>query len=381
MCQRNKSELTLPAGLLQPLPIPTTIWADISMDFVDGLPNSQGKTVIYVVVDRLSKYAHFVALKHPYSAATVAQEFFGHIFKLHGMPTSIVCDRDPAFTSNFWRELFILQGTRFNFSSAYHPQTDGQTEVVNRTLEMYLRCVTGDKPKEWTKWLPWVEYTYNTSCHSSTGKTPFEVVYGRSPPTLLSYIPGTARVDSVEQELLNRDNVLRQVKLKLSQAQNRMKQVYDKGHTERVFQTDDLVYVRLHPYRQHSVEKRLNMKLAPKYFGPYRVVERIGAVAYRLELPTGSKVHPVFHVSLLKKQLGQGIIPSTSIPEVSTPDHLLSPQAILDFRGKDQNKEVLIHWQGFSPADATWEKVSSMQQQFPKFALEDKVVFKGGGML
>jgi hypothetical protein len=148
------------------------------MDFVEGLPNSQGKPVIYVVVDCLSKSAHFMALKHPYLAITVAQEFFGHIFKLHGMPTSIVCDRDPTFTSTFWKELFRLQGTKFNFSSTYHPQTDGQTEVVNRTLEMYLRCFTGDKPKDWVKWLPWVEFTYNTSWHSSTGRTPFEVVYG-----------------------------------------------------------------------------------------------------------------------------------------------------------------------------------------------------------
>jgi hypothetical protein len=245
VCQRNKAELTLPSGLLQPLPIPTTIWSDISMDFIEGLPMSYGKNVIYVVVDRLSKYAHFLTLKHPYSANTVAQEFFEHIFKLHGMPTSIVCDRDPAFTSTFWKELFHLHGTRFNFSSSYHPQTDGQTEVVNRTLEMYLRCVTGDQPKNWVKWLPWVEYTYNTSWHSSTKHTPFEVVYGRVPPTLLSYIPGTARVQAVEHALLERDELLKLVREKLSQAQNRMKQVYDKGHKERIFECGDWVYVRL----------------------------------------------------------------------------------------------------------------------------------------
>jgi hypothetical protein len=255
ICQRNKAELTLPNGLLQPLPIPTIIWSDISMDFVDGLPNSQGKSVIFVVVDRSSKYAHFVAL-HPYSAIIVAQEFFGNIFKLHGMPTSIVCDRDPTFTSNFWKELFCLQGTKFNFSSAYHPQTDDQIEIVNRTLEMYLRCFTGYKPKDWVKWLPWVEFTYNTSWHSSTGRTPFEIVYGRPSPTLLSYIP----VESVEQELLEQDTLLRQVQLRLGEAQNRMKQIYDKGHKDRVFQPGDMVYVHLHPYRQHSVARRINMK-------------------------------------------------------------------------------------------------------------------------
>jgi hypothetical protein len=144
------------------------------------------------MVDRLSKYTHFLPLKHPYSASSVVLVFFDHIFKLHGLPTTIVCDRDVAFTSKFWQELFTLQGTKFNFSSAYHPQTDSQIEVVNRTLEMYPRCFTGDKPRDWVKWLSWVEYTYNTSCHSSMGKTPFEVVYGRSPPTLLTYILGTA---------------------------------------------------------------------------------------------------------------------------------------------------------------------------------------------
>ena len=110
------------------------------MDFVDRLPNLRGKTMIFVVVDRLSKYAHFVAISHPYTAMSVVQVFFENIFKLHGMSKSIICDRDPAFTSHFWKELFKLRDTSFNFNSAYHPQTDGQTEVVNCTMEMYLRC-------------------------------------------------------------------------------------------------------------------------------------------------------------------------------------------------------------------------------------------------
>lgn len=113
-----------------------------------------------MVVDRLSKYGHFTPLKHPYTAAQVAQTFFKVIFKLHGIPSSIVCDKDPVITGIFWCELFHLHGTKFNFSSAYHPQIDGQTEVVNRTIEMYLRCFTSSSPKQWAKWLPWVEYCY-----------------------------------------------------------------------------------------------------------------------------------------------------------------------------------------------------------------------------
>jgi hypothetical protein len=175
------------------------------MDFVDGLPNSRGKTTIFVVVDRLSKYAHFVAISHLYSAMSVAQVFFKNIFKLHDMPKSIVCNRDPVFTSHFWKELFRLQGTSFNFSSAYHPQTDGQTEVVNRTMEMYLGCFMSSQPKEWCKWLAWAEYSYNTSWHTTLKTTPFAAVYGRDPPTLLSYIPGTARVEVVERALMTCD--------------------------------------------------------------------------------------------------------------------------------------------------------------------------------
>ena len=116
-----------------------------------------------VVVDRFSKYSHFISIAHPYIAASIAQVFFDNIFKLHGMPRIIVCDRHPAFTSAFWKELFHLNGTSFNFSSAYHPQTNGQSEVVNRTLEMYLLCFTSTKPKQWVKWLSWAEFCYNTS--------------------------------------------------------------------------------------------------------------------------------------------------------------------------------------------------------------------------
>jgi transposase InsO family protein len=145
VCQCNKGETVKSPGTLQPLLIPLAIWKDISMDFITGLPKLGNKPVIMVVVDCLSKYANFCTLPHPFTTSTVAQIFMDQVFKLHGMPHSIVSDRDPTFTSNFWQELFTLQNTQLHLSSAYHPQTDGQTEVFNKCLETYMRCFTSEK--------------------------------------------------------------------------------------------------------------------------------------------------------------------------------------------------------------------------------------------
>ncbi|GKB76333.1 retrotransposon-related protein [Tanacetum coccineum] len=151
----NNPNLEAYPGALQPLPIPTRVWQDVSMDFVDGLLTSQGKTVILVIVDRLTKYAHFMDLSHPYTAVQVAQLFLDHVYKLHGMPKTIVSDKDKVFLSLFWKSLFKSLKTELHMSTTYHPQSDGQTEVVNRCLECFLRCMTGDKPKEWTSGYLW----------------------------------------------------------------------------------------------------------------------------------------------------------------------------------------------------------------------------------
>lgn len=148
----------------------------MSMDFIEGLPVSQGKTAIMDVVDRFSKFVRFIPLQHPFTAPKVAQVFFGEIFSLYVLPKSIVSDRDRIFLSSFWTEIFKLQSTQLYMSSSYYPQSDGQTESVNQCLECYLRCFCGFKPKEWCKWIPWAKFWYNTTWKSATGYAHFEVV-------------------------------------------------------------------------------------------------------------------------------------------------------------------------------------------------------------
>lgn len=171
------------------------------MDFVEGFPKVGGKTVIFTVVDRFSKYAHFVPFSHPYTASSVAKAFFENIVRHHGIPCSIVTDRDPIFTSTFWTELFPRAGFKLQMGSAFHPQSDGQSEVTNRIIVMYLRCLAGDRPRTWLQWLPWVGYCYNTSFQTALQCSPFRVVFGREPPTIISYQLGLSQVAAIDQQL------------------------------------------------------------------------------------------------------------------------------------------------------------------------------------
>ena len=304
VCQQYKYDHSASPGLLQPLPIPEKVWTDISMDFIESLPKSQGKEVILVVVDRLSKYGHFIPLSHPFSALSVAQVFLDNIYKLHGAPNSIISDRDRIFISGFWKELFKLLGTELKMSTAYHPQTDRQTEVTNRSLETYLRCMTGERPKDWAKWLPLAEWWYNTTHHTAINATPYEIVYGQKAPVHLPYLPGDSKLEVVDRSLQVREAAIKLLKFHLARAQQRMKLYADRYRSERHFEVGELVYVKLQPYRQKSVVNRTCLKLSAKYFGPYKILAKVGSVAYKLALPEGAKIHPVFHVSQLKKYVG-----------------------------------------------------------------------------
>uniref|UniRef100_A0A6N2KZ88 Integrase catalytic domain-containing protein n=1 Tax=Salix viminalis TaxID=40686 RepID=A0A6N2KZ88_SALVM len=371
ICQRNKTDNLRPAGLLQPLQIPKQVWTDISMDFIEGLPMSKGYNVILVVVDRLSKYNHFIPIAHPYTATIVARIFMDNIFKLHGIPNSIVCDRDAVFTSKFWQEVFHLSGTKLMMSTAYHPQTDGQTEIMNKWLEGYLRCFTGDRPKDWAKWLALAEWSYNTSEHSSTGFSPFELVYGYPPPRLLPYEAGTTTVQAVDEELRSRELILSLARENLKESQSRMKMYADRKRTKREFEVGDWVYLRLRPYRQTTVAMRKTMKLSPRYYGPFQVLQKIGTVAYKLDLPPESKIYPVFHVSCLKKKVGDRIninpkLPSMMDDRTLTPEPELILERRLKRKGSRAGVDLLVQWKGASKEDATWVDAEEMRQGYPE---------------
>lgn len=318
ICQQAKLDCSKYPGLLQPLQVPTSAWQMISMDFVEGLPKSLGKDCILVVVDRFTNYAHFLPLSHPYSASSVAKLFFDNIYKLHGVPDYVVSDRDKVFTRTFWQELFKLSKVSLCMSSSYRPQSDGQTERVNQCMETFLRCFAHACPSKWLDWLPSAELWYNSSPHSAIGRAPFEALYGYSPKTLgLSQLDLSLAAD-VSSWLQDRKLMNELLHQHLLRAQQRMKRQADKHRSERSFEPGDLVFLKFQPYVQSSLAPRSNQKLAFKFFGPFRVISKVGSVAYRLALPPTSSIHDVFHVSQLKKATPPFAQVSASIPDLST---------------------------------------------------------------
>jgi hypothetical protein len=181
ICQQAKPNRSKYPRLLAPLPVPNGAWEVVTMNFIEGLPKSGNANCILVVVDKFLKYNHFIPLLHPFNAVVVAKAFLNNIYKLHSMPIAIISDRDKVFTSKFWQELFRLTNVTLQMSSSYYPQTDGQSERVNKCLVTYFRCFVHACPRQWIKWLPLAEFWYNTSYHSALGHSPFEVLYAQKP--------------------------------------------------------------------------------------------------------------------------------------------------------------------------------------------------------
>ncbi|MCH82296.1 hypothetical protein A2U01_0003098 [Trifolium medium] len=270
-------------------------------------------------------------------------------------------------------------------SSAYHSESDGQIEVINRCLEGYLRCFAADHPKTWSNWISWAEYWYNTTYHVSIGKTPFEVVYGRQAPTLVRFLSNETKVAAVALELSERDEALNQLKLHLKKAQEQMVVYANKKRRDLSFEIGEWVFLKLRPHRQQTVVKRINQKLAARFYGPFKIIAKVGEVAYKLQLPDTSKIHPVFHVSLLKKAVGdyhiQGDLPKDL--EV-TDEGEIYPEVVMGARVTLKEgvavQQSLIKWKDRSLDDVTWEDNEVLCGQFPDFSLEDKAVFMEEGV-
>ena len=304
-CQKAKSRLNA-HGLYMPLPVPNAPWEDISMDFVLGLPRTRkGRDSVFVVVDRFSKMAHFIPCHKTDDATHIADLFFREVVRLHGVPNTIVSDRDVKFLSHFWRTLWAKLGTKLLFSTTCHPQTDGQTEVVNRTLSTMLRAVLKKNIKMWEDCLPHIEFAYNRSMHSTTKMCPFEIVYGLLPRAPIDLMPLPT------SEKLNFDAKQRaELMLKLHETtkQNieRMNAKYkfagDKGRKAINFEPGDLVWLHLRKERFPALRKS---KLMPRADGPFRVLQRINENAYKLDLPADFGVSPTFNIADLKPYLGE----------------------------------------------------------------------------
>jgi hypothetical protein len=387
VCQISKTERVQYPGLLDPLPIPKRKWAEISIDFVEGLPTSKGKNVILVVVDRLTKYAHFLPLSHPYTVQKVATLLINNIVKLHGPPTVITSDRDRIFQSKIWKEIFSALQIELNFSTAYHPQSDGQTERVNQCLEQYLRCMAFAEPKKWMNWLAAAEWWYNCSYHTAIKMSPFEALY-EYPPPLLTALPITSDFSPEAQEILTeQDHMLKVLQQNLAKAQSSMKKFADNHRTARSFKIGDMVYLKMQPHREHALGSGNPLKLASKWYGPYKVLQTVGNRAYKLQLPEGTQIHDVFHVSQLKQHLGPCAVPNKHLPLVTPTGKLkINPVAILQRRQVPRNTgeydvpvpQWLIQWQGMAEDEATWEDASFIQATFPAFKAL-KPCIQGGG--
>jgi hypothetical protein len=303
-CRRVKAIHMKTAGPLQSLPIPTWKWEDISMDFIVGLPRTaKGYDSIWVIIDRLTKIAHFLPVKPDHPVVVYAQLYIAHILSLHGVPKTIVPDRGPQFVAKFWEALHKSLGTKLLHSSAYHPQTSGQTERVNQILEDMLRACVLEFPHKWDDCLPLAKFSYNNSYQESIKMAPFEALYGRRCHTPLIWSePGERwffRPDMVKET----EEKVQRIIHNLKEAQARQKSYADKQRKPLYFQVEDYVYLKVSPMKGVS-RFGVKGKLAPRCIGPFPVLEQCGPVAYRLQLPeTLSVVHNVFHVSQLKKCL------------------------------------------------------------------------------
>ena len=370
LCQRNKPANTRQQGLLQPLPIPMRRWEVVTMDFMTGLPEtSRGHNAIAVFVDKLTKRGHFEPLRMDEdgagSAPAVAELHVRTVFKQHGMSSRMVSDRDPRFTSKFWREVFKLVGTRVSLSTTDHPQTDGQTERLNRVVAEMLRATVNHAQSNWDERLHLCEFAYNDSVHASTGFTPFFLDTGRHPlsPSIfdaeLGGPPVTSDLPTAENVLRRWQSTVVQARDAMQRAQDRMCDTANKTRRSRVFQVGDEVMVSTKNVIPDVDRNRASRKFCPKFVGPFKVLEKVTDNACRIDFPPTIRVHKVINIGFLKLYHPPHPIQNNTqealLPPVNVDGHdEYEVERVLARRTRGRGFQVLVKWKGYPAHDASW---------------------------
>jgi hypothetical protein len=344
------------------------------MDLITKLPvTAAGNTAITVYVDKLSKMVHIAACKTEINAIDSAKLFMHEVHRLHGMPRKIVSDRDGRFTGNFFKEVTRLMGTRQAFSTAFHPQTDGQTERMNRVLEDMLRHYVGPYHNDWDDYLGLAEFAINNAFQASIQNTPFMMVYGQHPNTPAS-LKISARVPSVAKWAATYNERLEAAKVALKAAQSRQKAYADRSRRDLKYILGQQVLLSTKNIKFKGVGVP---KLMPKWIGPFDISELIGPVdsqtktvlgenvrAVRLDLPPLMQVHPVFHVSLIKGYADNGERrPAMPLEFDSDGSPQWVVQTLLKKRQSGRGRRVvefLVRWKGFGPEHDSWEPESNI---------------------
>lgn len=372
-CQRNKTRQSKPPGLLHSLPIPETRWTEISMDYITKLPvGPKGYNAIWVIVDRLTKRIMLIPCVEEMTAEEAAEICVREYQKLHGIPATIVSDRDTKFTSDFWVEWIKLQGSMQMLSTAFKPSTDGQSERCNRFIEDYLRNYISPLQDDWSNHLPMCEFAFNSRYHESIRMSPFEADLGYIPRSLADVKLQQVRQDGTEtraQDFIMQQKVnLQCVQDAMAEAQTRMKQYYDKNRPTQHLEVGDkvLLSTKNMPVRHMGIITKGKKKLAAKYIGPYEIESRVSPDTYKLIFPPGMRLHPCFHTSVLKKHQhdASGSRWNTPQDEVLLADgsigHII--ESVLDKRTSKGNVEYLIDWQGQPESERSWEPEENLRQ-------------------